>query len=71
MLGPQRIEMEISLSITFQGQTSQFGAKSESIMIGRSRGADAVDIDLRDDTRVSRRHARITWENDIVVKRLR
>jgi adenylate cyclase len=56
--------MELSLSISFQGQTSRFTAKSELIVIGRSRGADGVDINLRNDTRVSRRHARITRENE-------
>ncbi|MBV9489339.1 MAG: FHA domain-containing protein [Verrucomicrobia bacterium] len=56
--------MEISLSITFRGQTSQFRVRSESLVIGRSYATEEVDIDLHDDTRVSRRHARITWEND-------
>jgi adenylate cyclase len=56
--------MEISLSITFQGRTSRFKATSESLVIGRSRGTDVVDIDLAEDIRVSRRHARITWKND-------
>ena len=56
--------MKIHLSISFQGKTSEFRAKSSSIVIGRSRGGGPVDIDLTDDTRVSRRHARITWENN-------
>jgi len=56
--------MEITLSISHQGQTSQFKTESGSILIGRSRGADAVDIDLQNDPRVSRRHARLTWENN-------
>jgi adenylate cyclase len=55
--------MELSLSISFQGQASQFTAKTELIVIGRSRDPDEVDIDLRSDARVSRRHARITREN--------
>jgi adenylate cyclase len=55
--------MEISLSITFQGETSEFRANAEVIVIGRSQGADDVDIDLANDTRVSRRHARIIQEN--------
>jgi adenylate cyclase len=55
--------MEIALSITFQGETWEFRTNSESIVIGRSGGADAVDIDLGRDTRVSRQHARILWEN--------
>src|ERR1700676_64952 len=56
--------MEILLSITFQDETSEFKANGEVIVIGRSQGADDVDIDLGNDTRVSRRHARITQEND-------
>jgi adenylate cyclase len=56
--------MEITLSISHQGQTSQFKTESGSILIGRSREADAVDIDLNNDPRVSRRHARLTWENN-------
>ena len=56
--------MEITLSISHQGQTSQFKTESGSILIGRSREADVVDIDLHNDPRVSRRHARLTWENN-------
>src|ERR1700726_3068200 len=55
--------MEILLSITFQGETSEFKANGEVIVIGRSQGADDVDVDLGHDTRVSRRHARITQDN--------
>jgi adenylate cyclase len=56
--------MKIHLSITYQGKTSEFRAKSSSIVIGRSHGGGPVDLDLTDDTRVSRRHARITWQNN-------
>jgi adenylate cyclase len=56
--------MEISLSITFEGRTSQFEGTSDSILIGRSHGTDVVDVDLSEDNRVSRRHARITRVND-------
>ena len=56
--------MEITLSISYQGQTSPFKTESGSILIGRSRGLEVVDIDLQNDARVSRRHARITWENN-------
>ncbi len=55
--------MDISLSITFEGKTFQTKFNSASILIGRSHGADPVDLDLSSDSRVSRRHARITWEN--------
>src|SRR6202795_4366181 len=55
--------MEILLSITFRDETSEFQANGQVIVIGRSQGADDVGIDLGNDTRVSRRHARITQEN--------
>jgi adenylate cyclase len=56
--------MEISILIIFQGRTSRFKGTSDSILIGRSHGADVVDVDLSEDTRVSRRHARITRANN-------
>jgi pSer/pThr/pTyr-binding forkhead associated (FHA) protein len=56
--------MDISLSITFEGKTFQSRFQAASIVIGRSGGADPVDLDLSNDIRVSRRHARISWENE-------
>ncbi len=56
--------MDISLSITFEGKTFQSRFQTASIVIGRSGGTDPVDLDLSNDIRVSRRHARISWENE-------
>jgi adenylate cyclase len=56
--------MQIHLSITFRGKTSEFKVEATSIVIGRSHGGGPVDIDLPDDTRASRRHAWITWEKE-------
>ncbi|MCB0191973.1 MAG: FHA domain-containing protein [Anaerolineae bacterium] len=42
----------------------RFETKDDVIMIGRPSGEWAVDLDLSPDTTVSRRHARISYEND-------
>jgi adenylate cyclase len=55
--------MDISLSIAFEKNLSTFRAAAGTLVVGRSQGGDAVDLNLSADTRVSRRHARVTWEN--------
>ncbi|MCB0210155.1 MAG: FHA domain-containing protein [Anaerolineae bacterium] len=42
----------------------RFETEDDVIMIGRPSGEWAVDLDLSPDTTVSRRHARISYEND-------
>jgi adenylate cyclase len=55
--------MEISFSIAFEKKLTTFTTAAETLVIGRSHGGETVDIDLSADTRVSRRHAKITWEH--------
>ena len=56
--------MDISLSVTFEGKTFLSRFQTASVVIGRSRGPEPVDLDLSNDIRVSRRHARFSWENE-------
>ncbi len=54
----------IILDYTFPpNPTKRFETKANSIIIGRSTPEQPVDLDLSPDNTVSRRHARLTYEN--------
>lgn len=51
------------ITFSFQGKEKVFDQDVASVVIGRSRPGQFVELDLSADTSVSRQHARIWHEN--------
>ena len=59
------MEMTFTIKVLYQGQTNTIGLEKAEVIVGRSTPKALVDLDLNPDSKVSRKHLRLSSEYDM------